>query len=262
MINFNEIEKDIDAKHDSFVNANPFPHIILDNFCDQEEFGNMIDKIPTPGDAGISKSRDYVFAKNKFEKSNFREFGNEFEEIFLDLTSDRFKTILSKILGRDVFVDDTFHGGGLHQGGAGSFLDMHADFNFHPENKTWFRDINILVYMNKNWKSEYKGSLKLVHRDTKKSAEVEPLFNRCVIMETRDVTLHGYDKINFPEGMYRRTLATYAYHYATEEEMAGSRSTVWYPENSNAIKSYVGKIWPTLVRVKGKFLGSGTSKNQ
>ena len=58
-----------------------------------------------------------------------------------------------------MFIDADFYGGGIHQGKAGSFLDMHADFNYHPLKEHWFRNLNLLLYLNKDWKKEYAGEL-------------------------------------------------------------------------------------------------------
>jgi hypothetical protein len=157
-------------------------------------------------------------------------------------------------------MDKEFHGGGLHQGGIGSYLDMHTDFNYHPVHKNWFRNLNILLYLNKDWKQEYGGRLKLRHSVTGKMREIEPTFNRCVIMFTRDYTLHGYEPINFPLGEYRRSIAAYAY---TEiETPVSAHSTTWYPENSNSIKQFIGKQWPHLVKIKNSVFGSATTKNK
>lgn len=139
---------------------------------------------------------------------------------------------------------------------------MHVDFNYHPENSTWFRDLNILLYLNPDWKKEYGGELKLAHGDNEQDIyEIEPLFNRAVIMQTRDFTYHGYDTINFPDGDFRRSIASYAYqlHEAPSEE---ARTTVWYPKNSGVMKRMLGKYAPSLVKIKSRFLPSGTSKNK
>jgi hypothetical protein len=220
-----------------------------------------VDKIPDPVAANIEHSRDYVFARNKYEKSRFREIDAVFEEICQDLLSIRFQAFLQFVTGEKVFVDPGFHGGGLHQGGPGSFLDMHADFNYHPLQKTWYRNLNILLYLNRNWRKSFGGELKLRHRDGDgRTALVEPLFNRCVIMPTRDYTLHGYDEIHFPVGTYRRSLAAYAYTLTDIPEAQKARSTVWYPEHSGLAKRVLGKHWPMLVRIKGSLLGSGTAR--
>src|ERR1700681_224668 len=46
-----------------------------------------------------------------------------------------------------------------------------------------------LYRLESGWQPQYMGQLKLRHRKTGRSAEVAPLFNRCVIMHMRDCTL-------------------------------------------------------------------------
>lgn len=264
MINFAKLNEELPSLRAQFQNNQPFPYLAIDDFCFPDRLNALVDKIPDPIEQGIVQSRDYVFAKNKFEKSKFRGIDPIFEEVYQDLMSDQFKQFLCAVTGENVFVDSEFYGGGLHQGGAGSFLDMHADFNYHPLHKDWFRNLNILLYLNRDWTESYKGQLKLRHMEhpEKGTTLVEPLFNRCVIMPTRDFTLHGYDKINFPEGMYRRSLATYAYTLMDAPVESDARSTKWYPEEAGVLKRVLGKHWPALVKIKVKFFGSATAKQQ
>jgi hypothetical protein len=260
MIRFEQLESKQAALAEVFRTAKPFSYVVIDNFCEAERLRDLLSQVPNPEDGGISKSRDYVFAKNKFEKSNFREIGPLFDEIYSDLMSDRFKAILQTVVDAPVWVDPEFHGGGIHQGGEGSFLDMHVDFSHHPLHNNWARDLNILLYLNPDWVPEHRGQLELRHKETGEATQVEPLFNRCVIMHTRDYTLHGYGRINFPQGSYRRSIATYAYQPATEG--AKGRSTVWFPEEGSALKRAVGQSWPKLVAIKTKLFGSGTARNR
>jgi hypothetical protein len=264
MIDFEKWEQQKDALAQSFATAKPFEMVILDGLCDQQKLSQMYDQIPDPSEGGIGKSRDYMFAKNKYEKSSFKDISPLFQELYDDLTSERFANLLKTIVAQDVFLDPAFHGGGIHQGGPGSFLDMHVDFNFHPINRTWFRNLNVLLYLNRDWKPEHKGELKLRHRDHPDDpvTEVAPLFNRCVIMFTRDYTIHGYDAINFPEGKYRRSIAAYAYSLKDPKEVGKERTTVWYPDQGGATKKTIGKHWPTLVRIKNALFGSATAKNK
>jgi 2OG-Fe(II) oxygenase superfamily len=264
MIEFEKWEQQASELAQSFANAKPFELVILDGFCDAAKLNALYDQIPDPIEAGVGKSRDYMFAKNKFEKSSFKEISPLFQELYTDFTSERFANLLKQIVGQNVFVDPAFHGGGIHQGGQGSFLDMHVDFNFHPINRTWFRNLNVLLYLNKDWQPAYKGELKLRHRDKpdEPAIEVAPLFNRCVVMFTRDYTVHGYDPIAFPEGMYRRSLAAYAYSMADAKDVGQDRTTVWYPDQGGATKKAIGKHWPTLVRIKNALFGSATAKNK
>ncbi len=260
MINFKVIEANLDQLAKEFKTASPFPVIAIDNFADENKLRRILDVFPTPGQNNLNKSRDYIFAKNKYEKANFKEISAECNEIYQDLISERFQQIIYKITGQDVFIDQEFHGGGIHQGGEGSFLDMHVDFNYHPLHQNWFRNLNILLYLNPDWKPAYKGQLKLKNTETGVAREIEPLFNRCVIMFTRGYTLHGYDQIAFPSGKFRRSIATYAYNIDPNPQ--NNRSTLWVPENSSSLKKLIGKYWPKLVKVKGSIFGSATAKNK
>ncbi len=261
MIRFDEHERAADALHRAFASNRPFPHLIIDDFVDAPRLDRALSAIPAP-EGEINKSRDYIFAKNKYEKSEFAGLSPDLAELRDDLLSPRFQAFLQKVTGEKVFVDPEFFGGGIHQGGADSFLDMHADFNYHPIHKNWFRNLNILLYLNKDWKPEYRGQLKLRHAQTGEAAEVEPLFNRCVIMFTREFTLHGYDRITFPPDTYRRSLASYAYTLHDQHQQDSYRSTKWAPENGSAMKKAIGASWPLLVRIKNFFFGVGTVKNR
>lgn len=258
MINFSRLESNVDVYRSQF-HSGIIESVVIDGFLDDYLANQILNEFPNPIDENIGKSRDYVFAKNKFEKSDLSAVGPNMAQLKDDLLGVRFQNFLKLVTNQDVFVDSSFHGGGLHQGGEGSFLDMHVDFNYHPQNNTWFRNLNILIYFNKDWKKEFGGSLKISNKRTHESMEIEPLFNRCVIMFTRDYTLHGYDRINFPKGSFRRSIAAYA--YSVDEKPKNVRSTTWYPENAGVIKSFVGKKWPSLVKIKNKIFGSSTSKN-
>ena len=116
------------------------------------------------------------------------------------------------VTGRKLFVDPAFHGGGFHQGGDGSFLDTHVDFNIHPKHDDWLRVLNLLLYMNKDWPAYYFIGALLIRTDPKNEPRaILPLFNRAVFMLTSDNTFHGYRKMSLPPGRSRKSIAGYAY---------------------------------------------------
>src|SRR5262249_35198289 len=145
----------------SFAGASPFRHVVIDDLVDPTSLEELRQEIPDPIEAGIHKSRDYVFARNKFEKSGFADFGTRCRELYEEVCSPAVARMLSAIAGEEVFVDREFHGGGVHQGGEGSFLDMHVDFNIHPAHLDWMRHLNVLLYLNQGWKPGWGGRLKL-----------------------------------------------------------------------------------------------------
>ena len=176
-----------------------------------------------------------------------------------ELLSDRFRNIISQITSIEgLFLDDKFSGGGLHQGGPGSFLEMHADFSRHPSHRNWIRELNLLLYLNKDWKSEYGGCLDLCNSKTGKEISIEPIENRFVIMLTKGHTIHGYKKINFPENIFRTSVAGYAYTEDDGTDTTPYRSTTWHPKNNS--KKFAATMLNKLVPIKQKFFGSRTAK--
>lgn len=257
MINLEFLEANKEKLRWEYLLAKPFPYLVIDNFCDHTKLGHLYASIPELK----NKSRDYVFAHNKFEKSNYKEMGPDFEELYTDLSSKRMNDFLSYIANEEIFVDPANHGGGLHQGRENSFLDMHLDFNYHPLHNGWFRNMNLLLYLNKDWKPEYKGHLKLVDLRTDESKELEVPFNRMIIQQTRGYTLHGYDITNFPEHQYRTSVATYAYsiHKTLIEK---PRTTDWVVKDGKPVKKAIAAIYGPAVKIKNLLFGSGTAKNK
>lgn len=258
MINFEKINKNINQYRIDYLSAKPFPYLVIDDFCDVEKLSTLYSQIPELE----NKSRDYMFANNKFEKSNYASLGPLFKELHDDLHSEKMNEILSFISSKDVFVDPKNFGGGLHQGKSNSRLDMHLDFNYHPLESSWYREMNLLLYLNKDWTPEYNGNLKLEDLRTGYKTEIHVPFNRLIIQNCSSFSLHGYDSHNFPPGLYRTSIATYAYvkHNNIIEK---PRTTDWFPsKDSSFIKRYLGRNMKHLVKFKSKFFGSGTAKNQ
>lgn len=248
--------------NDAFASGQPFPLLVVDDFLPQSVVDGVLAEIATYQE--FQKSNDYIFAKNKFESPSIEKLGPNGAAIKALLLSPEMAETLSTIYGRPIFVDPDFVGGGLHRGGEGSFLDMHADFNLHPRNRRWIRELNILLYLNQGWQQEYGGSLDLRHADTGETASVEPRFNRLVLMLTKNFTLHGYKPIKFPAGQFRTSIATYAYSAAaTDADLADlSTTTTWVPESGGALKSTIAKFTPLLVMMKQKLLGSATARKK
>jgi hypothetical protein len=257
MINFQFLDPIREKLRSDYLFAKPFPHLIIDNFCDPRMLDLLYASIPELS----HKSRDYIFAKNKYEKSNYKELGRPFEELYNELSSAKMNEFLSFIANEEVFVDPINHGGGIHQGKKNSFLDMHLDFNYHPLNKGWYRNMNLLLYLNKDWKAEYKGHLKLVDLRTGAQKEIEVPFNRMIIQQTRSYTLHGYEMTHFPDNQFRTSIATYAYtkHKNLIEK---PRTTDWVVNDGKALKKAIASVYGPAVKIKNLLFGSGTAKNK
>jgi hypothetical protein len=75
------------------------------------------------------------------------------------------------------------------------------------------RRINVLIYLNKDWKDEYGAQLELWDTDMKSRVKsYVPAFNRCVIFNTTSDSNHGNPQpVNHPDGVSRRSIALYYY---------------------------------------------------
>jgi hypothetical protein len=251
MIDFERLEREKDTLREQFLSAKPFPHIAIDNFlkpgCAEKLYADAADPDPK------YKIKDPVFSKNRFQYPHYKVFSENYKELSEDVQSERFAKIISYITDADIFFDPDFHGGGLHIGTKNAHLDMHADFNYHPKHQNWYRYLNLLLYLNKDWKPEYGGSLKLEDARTGEKTEVEPLLNRLAIMHCREYTLHGYDTTHFPEGKYRTSVAIYGYTLH-DKPIEKPRTTIWVDRNS-PFKQLLAKAWLPAVAIKKKLFG-------
>lgn len=258
MINFKKLDENKEKFRLNYLTAKPFSHLLIENICDDEKLHEAYNSIPDIS----NKSKDLVFAKNKFEKSNYGEIHPFLKELYDDLKSEKFNQFISFISGgKEVFVDPKNYGGGLHQGRGNSKLDMHLDFNYHPENKLWYREMNILLYMNKDWKSEHKGHLDIEDLRTGETKSIPVNWNSMIIQQCAPFSLHGYALTNFPEDKYRTSVATYAYqkHIRNIED---PRTTDWFvDDDESAFKKFLGRNIKSIIKVKHFFFGSATSKN-
>ncbi len=254
-IDLDRLEGEIDALRSSFRDASPFPHVVVDGCLRPASYRRVLEALPPP--VAGQRSSDYIFARNKFENPHFDRADPVLHELREELTSPRFAAVLGAVCGRPVFVDPEFTGGGIHQGGEDSFLDMHADFSRHPSRPDWVRELNILLYLNDPYDEAWGGHLELQHLDTAARARIAPVGNRLVVMLTKAHTLHGYRRIAFPAGRYRTSVASYAYVDDADYERTPVRSTAWRPEGGGA-KGLVARMVPGLIRIKNALLGSST----
>ena len=216
-----EARKDLKA---SFDNATPYRHLVLDNFLKEETALETYENFP-----GVEALKTHWkgLNENKAEGSDFGVFHPVFSKIKEQLTTPEFYKWVSDVTGiEDVFITDDQMGSGIHQGSNGSFLDVHIDFNIHHI-KNVHRRLNLLIYLEKNWKDEFGGGLEMWNADmTNCDKMVMPNFNRCVIFETSEISYHGYSKITIPEGVTRKSF--FAYFYTNEREGAtGYHDTVF-----------------------------------
>lgn len=92
--------------------------------------------------------------------------------------------------------DPTLHGGGFHICDKGGFLGPHIDYAVHPKFHNMQRKVNLILYLNQNWNSDWGGETLLYNDDaTEVMARVQPKYNRALIWVPGDVTYHSVNPL-------------------------------------------------------------------
>ncbi|HEU0043882.1 2OG-Fe(II) oxygenase [Sphingomonas sp.] len=205
--------------------ASPFPHIVIDDFLPASLLDKVLDhceRLRANEDAAT-----FERPQEKF-KTSYQPDGMDdaLRQIFYSFNSKPFIKLMENITGiKGLIPDPYFLGAGIHEIKQGGHLSVHADFNHHkPMNLE--RRINVLIYLNKDWKKEYGGSLELWDEQmTTREHDIVPAFNRCVIFNTTSNSQHGNpEPINHPQGISRKSIALY-YYTATWDGKKRSHTT-------------------------------------
>jgi Rps23 Pro-64 3,4-dihydroxylase Tpa1-like proline 4-hydroxylase len=235
--------KDLEkSAHASYMNAKPFPHIVFDNFFDPQLVDTLLSEFPKPGEI-----RWQTFDNQheiKLASAAEASFGPITRLFLYHLNSATFLEFLSRVTGiENLIPDPSFEGGGLHQIVRGGKLGIHADFNKHRKYDL-DRRLNLLLYLNKDWREEYGGYLELWDREmTHCEAKVLPIFNRVMVFGTTDFTYHGHpDPLQCPENMSRKSLALYYFtNGRPAEEVSGEHSTIFRARTQDEFKRTLGQ---------------------
>ena len=154
----------------------------------------------------------------KAVNTKIREISPAYQELYETIGSQPFLDLMSRLSGiPDLIMDPKLYGGGTHDNRHGQELDAHVDFNY-DEAENLHRRLNIIVYMNKEWKTEWGGTIE-VHsnpwdHENNQVKAFAPLFNRCVMFETNEYSWHGFPKIHLPEDqrhLTRKSISIYLY---------------------------------------------------
>ena len=226
--------------------AEPFPHIVIDNFLPLDLINEILRLFPNDKQAGDN------FFENDYSGLHKRQVLPEnceqrLRSIFYFFNSSPILQFLEGLTAIDSLMGDPyFTGGGFHEILRNGKLGIHADFRIN-EQLHLRRRINILIYLNKDWSSDYGGNLELWDKKMKtKIHSIAPLFNRCVIFNTDIDAYHGHpDPLNTPADMTRKSIALYYYTASKkiyEDNVAHSTMYVARPDDNNSIKRQAAKI--------------------
>lgn len=223
---------------EAFASARPFRHVAIDNFFTDEVAAGLAGNFPGFDEKLAMNENGVVGAKAVNEK--VRGLGKPWARLDDLVKGKPFRDLIAQITGvPDLQYDPHYFGGGTHENLQGQSLDAHVDFNFHPVTRQ-HRRLNLIIYLTEEWQDEWGGSIQL-HKDPHLPPEqdeiavITPVFNRCVIFETNEVSWHGFPRIALPEDKQHISRRSFALYYYTdsrpEDELGPEHSTIYVEQH-------------------------------
>ena len=193
---------------EAYRTASPWPHVVIDGLLDPavvaqartEELGPALQLVPRRSNRGVKAESPAPAGPTA---------GAILQRLLADDVCDMLTT-LTGIPG--LATDPTHWWGGVHVLAHGYFQAVHRDFAHDSTGELWHR-VNMLVYLNPGWRSEWGGELELWDTEmTTCLQRVEPVGGRVIIFEPGPDALHGVPAVvRCPVGEARLTLASYFY---------------------------------------------------
>lgn len=208
----------------TFKSSEPFPNVTIDNLFCKNLMNSIVDNYPLDVELNWWKY-DNIFEK-KLAFNNIEKLHSSFRTYFNLINSLDFVRKLEKLTGiSNLIADPSLYGGGLHRIKNGGKLDIHADFNYHKITG-WKRRLNIITFLNRNWKEEYGGHTELWNKEmTHCVKRILPIFNRTIIFEVNPDSYHGHPHpLTCPEHVERWSLASY-YFTVHDNDLRGNDYT-------------------------------------
>jgi Rps23 Pro-64 3,4-dihydroxylase Tpa1-like proline 4-hydroxylase len=207
------------AKAEEYKANQPYPHIYFDNFLPLDVAEAALRDFPEPKEVDWQAYKD-VNQHKKLAFDSVEKLPASLRDVLYFLNTRPMLKFLETLTGiQSVLPDPNYAGGGLHQIRPGGLLEVHADFSYHKDLRL-DRRINVLIYLNKDWKEEYGGHFELWDREVKRAEKkILPIFNRCAIFSTTSISFHGHPlPLACPPDRNRKSIATYYYSNGRPEE--------------------------------------------
>ncbi|MGY3437626.1 MULTISPECIES: 2OG-Fe(II) oxygenase [unclassified Marinovum] len=215
------------AASEQYRSTKPYPHGSFENFLPEEILDRVIAELKALPEAEGSFNRPQEKLKTSYLPERLPPYTRQ---LFYTLNARPFVRYLEELTGINGLIPDPyFAGGGVHVVANGGHLDIHADFN-HNAKLNLERRLNVLIYLNKDWKADYGGSFEIWNEDMSvKVASFVPEYNRMCCFNTGSDTWHGNpETVNHPDGVPRMSMALY-YYTATWDNTKRSHTTLFRP---------------------------------
>lgn len=182
------------------------------------------------------------------------------EEIIYAFQDERVVKIVAEICNlNNPIPDENLYAGGISIMGKKQFLNPHLD-NSHDKDRDLWRVLNLLYYVTPDWKEAYGGNLELWPNGLKnKQITIHSKFNRLVVMETHNNSLHSVSPVVF-DG-YRRCVSNYYFADAPLRESDKFHVTSFRGRPENKFSDLVLQLDTFLRMTLRKMFKKGIKEN-
>ncbi len=208
--------------------AIPWPHIIVHDLVSSAVLEELVRELDSVRSESLLHHVTSRHVKN--EVAEIRDIGPTMQAFQAAMDSPSMTAYVEAVTGISGLVADPTRAlAGLHETPVGGFTKVHTDFSHHPTTKLHHR-VNVLLYMNTQWKDEWGGQLELWPSDMQGSpVVVEPTLGTLVVFATNDDSKHGLPRpVACPEGMTRRSLAFYFYSQERHGDALSARHSAYH----------------------------------
>lgn len=211
-----DVLEDASSIRQRFQEATPFRHVLIEDFLEPAAAESLLAEFPAFDHRRAINEHGTVGRKAVFERVT--AISPFYRQFYSYINSRPFLDAMSALTGiPDLIADETLLGGGTHENLDGQGLDVHTDFNI-DERRMLHRRVNLLVYLNKEWKESWGGSIEFHSNPwdpgTNTVSSFLPLFNHAVIFQTNEYSWHGFHQIKLPEDrkhISRKSFSIYLY---------------------------------------------------
>lgn len=200
----------------------PFRHWVIDGVVPEPVHAAALAAAPPAG------SPAWVRYANELEQkwAARADFAPPVADLFADLSEWPWLALLERLTGiGGLRSDPDLWGAGVHRSDPGDHLQPHVDAAVHAT-RGWDRRVNVIVYLNSEWRPEWGGATELYWPDGGKvAAAVLPAPGRVLVWEAGDAAYHGAAAVAGPTP--RVTAAAYFY---TAARPAGRTRALFVPK--------------------------------
>lgn len=192
---------------EEYLNADPFPHAVLDGVFDDEFLRRVSSDFPGP------ESTDWLVYNNEDLQRHFldnpRKMASSINFLLSHLMGPEFTGSLRRMTGISNLLP-SLEDAGIHLTPNGCRTNIHLDFNLRF---LMNRKVTLLLYLNEAWEESWGGAFELWN-ESRCVKRVSPVFNRMVVFSNSEKSLHGNPQtISAPKNVYRKNALV---HYFTE----------------------------------------------